>query len=124
MSKSPKSSAKASRPRVGVPWRTEKQERASDLRYNQNYLDSVRAAGGEPVQISLLHSPAKLAKIAKSLDAFVLPGSPADVQPKLYGAQPHAKAGKPDAKREATDFAILNHALASGKSSEAIMDAS
>ena len=29
-------------PRVGVPWRTEKQERARDLRYNRDYLDAVR----------------------------------------------------------------------------------
>jgi putative glutamine amidotransferase len=102
-------------PLVGVPWRTEKQERARDLRYNRDYLDAVRTAGGEPVQVSLLHSPAKLAQIARTLDAIVLPGSPADVDPNLYGASSHAKASKPDTKREKTDFALLKHALTAGK---------
>lgn len=107
--------AKTAPPRVGVPWRTEKQERKRDLRYNRNYLDAVRKAGGEPVQVSLLSPPAKLAQIARTLDAVVLPGSPADIDPKLYGAKSHAKASKPDAKREKTDFALLKHALAAGK---------
>jgi putative glutamine amidotransferase len=102
-------------PRVGVPWRSERQERARDLRYNRDYLEAVRKAGGEPVQISLLSTPAKLAEVAKTLDAFVLPGSPADVDPKLYGARPHPRAARPDAKRESADFALLKHALASGK---------
>jgi putative glutamine amidotransferase len=102
-------------PRVGVPWRTEKQERARDLRYNQDYLDAVRRAGGEPVQISLLSPPAKLAQVAKTLDAFVLPGSPADIDPQLYGAPAHARAARPDRKRQQTDFALLRHALPAGK---------
>jgi putative glutamine amidotransferase len=102
-------------PRIGIPWRTEKQERARDLRYNQDYLDSVRRAGGEPVQISLLLPAEKLAQIAKTLDAFVLPGSPADIDPKLYGAPAHAKTTPPDHKRQQTDFALLDHALATGK---------
>lgn len=111
----PTKPAPGSAPRIGIPWRTEKQERARDLRYNQDYLDAVRKAGGEPVQISLLSPPEKLAQIAKTLDAFVLPGSPADVDPKLYGAPPHAKTAKPDSKREQTDFALLKHALPGGK---------
>jgi putative glutamine amidotransferase len=111
----PQQSAPDKAPRIGVPWRTEKQERARDMRYNRDYLEAVRKAGGEPVQISLLSPPAKLAQIAKALDAFVLPGSPADVDPKLYGARAHAKAAKPDVKREKTDFALLKHALPAGK---------
>jgi putative glutamine amidotransferase len=115
LKKSSSLSSETALPRVGVPWRTEKQERAHDLRYNQDYLDSVRKAGGEPVQISLLSPRAKLAQVAKTLDAFVLPGSPADVDPKLYGAPTHARTARPDPKREQTDFALLKHALATGK---------
>ena len=103
------------RPRVGVPWRTVKQERARDLRLNRDYLRAVRKAGGRPVQVSLLYSPAKLHQLAKTLDAIVLPGSPADVNPKKYGAKRHAKSAKPDARRENTDFSLLKHALPAGK---------
>ena len=112
---SPRPSRKASRPRVGVPWRTVKQERAHDLRYNRDYLRAVRAAGGQPVQVSLLSSPAKLQQLAKTLDAIVLPGSSADVNPKRYRAKRHTKAAKPDVQREYTDFALLKHALPAGK---------
>jgi putative glutamine amidotransferase len=105
----------SNRPRVGVPWRTVKQERARDLRLNRDYLRAVRAAGGRPVQVSLRMPPAKLRQLAQSLDAFVLPGSPADVNPRRYRAKGHPKAAKPDAKRENTDFALLKHALPAGK---------
>ena len=111
----PRPAHKSSRPRVGVPWRTVKQERARDLHLNRDYLRAVRAAGGRPVQVSLLSSPAKLRQLAQTLDAIVLPGSPADVNPKKYGAKRHRKSGKPDAKRENTDFALLKHALPAGK---------
>jgi putative glutamine amidotransferase len=111
----PKSKRKSARPRVGIPWRTAKQERAGDMRYNQNYLDAIRKAGGEPVQISLRLPPAKLAQLAETFDAFVLPGSPADISPALFSAKSHAKASKPDLHREKTDFTLLTHALAAGK---------
>jgi len=110
-----RSASASALPRVGVPWRTAKQERARDLRYNQDYLDSVRKAGGEPVQLSLLSPPEEFARIAGTLDAFILPGSPADIDPKLYNAPAHAKAARPDLKRQRTDFALLEHALAAGK---------
>ena len=115
MSPSSRLSTQPARPRVGVPWRTEKQERNRDMRLNRDYLEAVRKAGGEPVQVSLLLPPDKLAQIAKTLDAIVLPGSPADIDPKLYGEPSHIKAGRPDARREKTDFALLKHALAAGK---------
>jgi len=111
----PRSARLAGRPRVGVPWRTVKQERARDLRLNRDYLRAVRAAGGRPVQVSLLSSPAKLRQLARTLDAIVLPGSPADVNPKRYRARVHTRAAKPDVRRENTDFALLKHALPAGK---------
>ena len=116
LKQSSRSERKPSRkPRVGVPWRTVKQERRRDLRYNQDYLRAVREAGGEPVQISLQSSPGELEQIARSLDAFVLPGSPADVNPRKFGEPPHEKCGKADVRREATDSALLRHALPAGK---------
>ena len=116
MPKPSKSARKSGRrPRVGVPWRTVKQERRRDLRYNQDYLRAVREAGGEPVQVSLQSSPDELEQIAQTLDAFVLPGSPADVNPRKFGDEPHEKCGKADVRREATDSALLRHALPAGK---------
>ena len=44
------------------------------------------------------------------VDAIVLPGSPADVDPKRYGETRHRLSAEPDVKREYTDGALLDHA--------------
>jgi putative glutamine amidotransferase len=105
----------ASRPRVGVPWRTSHEEVNEITNKLQYYFAAVTAAKGEPVPVSLQLSPNELAAQIKDLDAFVLPGAPADVNPALYRAARHEKTHDADAKREKADFAILEHAFASGK---------
>jgi putative glutamine amidotransferase len=105
----------ASRPRVGIPWRTSHEEANQITNKLQYYFAAASAAEGEPVHISLQLSPSELAAQLKDLDAFVLPGAPADVNPALYRAPRHAKTHDSDPYREKTDFAILDHAFASGK---------
>src|SRR5260370_26078694 len=105
----------ASRPRVGIPWRTSHEEGNRITNKLQYYFAAVTAAEGEPVHVSLQLSPNELAAQIKDLDAFVLPGAPTDVDPALYRAARHEKTHDADANREKTDFAILEHAFASGK---------
>ena len=105
----------ANRPRVGIPWRTSHEEANRITNKLQYYFAAVTTADGEPVPVSLQLSPYELAAQVKDLDAFVLPGAPTDVNPALYRAARHAKTHDADAKREKTDFAILEHAFASGK---------
>ena len=103
------------RPRVGVPWRTAAEE-AADSRPKINlYLRAVERAGGEPVLVSLLQPAGELKWRAAELDAFVLPGSPADVDPSCFGAARHPAAADADAARERTDFTLIEHALAEKK---------
>lgn len=102
-------------PRVGVPWRTRKEEEEQNWAKLDNYLNAVTEAGGEPVPISLRLSPEELTAAAKSLDAVVLPGSPADVEPARYGATRHAKTAEADTNRESTDIALLDYAFDAGK---------
>jgi len=101
--------------RVGVPYRTRKEELAGDGRALQPYLDAVRSMGGEPVPVSLGLSLPELRELAKTLDAIVLSGSPADVEPSLFGASRHKETAEADPERERTDFALLEHALAEKK---------
>jgi putative glutamine amidotransferase len=54
------------------------------------------------------------AKLA-GLDGFVLPGSPADVEPAEYGAKNGGLSEAADMPRERTDGAILEHAFAEKK---------
>jgi putative glutamine amidotransferase len=103
------------RPRVGVPWRTAQEEAANNSPKIDKYLRAVERAGGEPVLVSLLSSPVELKRWAAELDAFLLPGSPADIDPAHFHAMRHPATVDADAARERTDFAILEHALATGK---------
>ncbi len=103
------------RPRVGVPWRTVAEESANKRERIQNYLRAVREAGGEPVVVSLRLPAEQLQELVRSLDAVVLTGSPADVDQKRFGNQPHPATNAPDPDRERTDEALLDHALAAGK---------
>jgi putative glutamine amidotransferase len=105
------------RPRIGIPWRTSEEERqnlAPGKDKNRYYSDAVEKAGGEPVVVSL-KDPEHLESVLATLDGFVLPGSPADVDPKEYGRSDSGMSEPADYKREQTDRAILKHAFAEGK---------
>jgi putative glutamine amidotransferase len=102
------------RPRVGIPWRTSQEETERNHPKIKNYEDAVRHAGGEPVLLTL-SDPPELGRALPTLDAFVLPGSPADVEPAEYGAVNRGLSAPPDSAREATDRAILKHAFAEQK---------
>ncbi|HKW87529.1 MAG TPA: gamma-glutamyl-gamma-aminobutyrate hydrolase family protein [Candidatus Acidoferrales bacterium] len=103
------------RPRVGVPYRTRNEELNGGRGKYENYLRSIEAAGGEPVEISLGLSENERRKLLDTIDAIVLPGSPADVNPSLYHASRHAKTAKEDGHRERTDYALLENAFTEAK---------
>ena len=98
------------RPRIGVPWRTSEEERAGNHPKIANYLRAVERAGGEGVLLPL-SAPEALERQIAGLDGFVLPGSPADVEPGEYGAVNRGKSEPADLARERTDKAILSHAF-------------
>ncbi len=108
----------ASRPRVGIPWRTTAEEdkvRARGQRgKTEDYVNAVMEAGGEAVPIPLKDQEER-SRLIPTLDAFVLPGSPADVAPIEYGAVDRGLSELPDLAREETDRAILKFAFAEKK---------
>jgi putative glutamine amidotransferase len=105
----------SAKPRVGIPYRTRKEELNGDRGRYEKYVQAVRRAGGEPVEISLALAPDELKKLAQSLDAIVLPGSPADVEPSRFHSPRHSKTADADPLREETDFALLKHAFVGHK---------
>jgi putative glutamine amidotransferase len=109
------SPAPARKIRVGIPYRTRKEELSNKRDAFEKYVAAVAANGAEPVEISLALSPAELQQLAQRLDAVVLPGSPADVEPALFHATRHPKTADSDADRERTDFALLGHAITEHK---------
>jgi putative glutamine amidotransferase len=102
------------KPRIGIPAPT-----TIDLPYNQRswpaYAAGVARAGGDPVEIPLTLPPSELEALAATCNGFLLPGSPADVNPTLYDTPRIEACGPRDAAREQTDFALLAHAAATGK---------
>jgi putative glutamine amidotransferase len=98
------------RPRVGIPWRTSEEEAQNNRPKIANYEEAVRRAGGEPVLIPLKDKNEQR-QLIPEMDAFVLPGSPADVEPAEYGAVNHGLSAPADLPREEADRAVLAHAF-------------
>jgi putative glutamine amidotransferase len=103
------------KPRVGIPYRTRNEELKGERGKYEKYRQAVLQAGGEPVEVSLSLPPDQLRKLAGSLDAVVLTGSPADVNPALYHAARNPASAEADPDRERTDFALLEHAFSEHK---------
>jgi len=106
------------RPRVGIPWRTRTDENQAGTTgqrgKTEDYLRAVEKAGAEGV-ILPLQDQEERDRLIPTLDAFVLPGSPADVAPRQYGSENKGLSAPADAAREETDRAILKHAFAERK---------
>ncbi|MFZ0969266.1 MAG: gamma-glutamyl-gamma-aminobutyrate hydrolase family protein, partial [Candidatus Acidiferrales bacterium] len=102
-------------PRVGVSYRTLNEQLTNKRDRYDMYGDAVRQADGEPIEVPLNLSPGDLAKLISSLDAYVLTGSPADVDPVRYHAARHPKCAPADSNREETDIALLKNAFAEHK---------
>ena len=109
------SPAAAPKIRVGIPYRTRKEELTNRRDAYEKYVAAAQSSGFEPVEVSLGLTPTELQGLARTLDAVVLPGSPADVEPSLFHAARHTKTADSDAARERTDFALLDHAVTEQK---------
>lgn len=98
------------RPLVGITMRHELEtERFYLARF---YSEAVEAAGGVPLHISLIPDASYLEEVSERLDALLLPGSASDVDPALYGREPHARLGAVHPLKDATDMSVLKFAEA------------
>ena len=110
--------SEARRPRVGIPWRTCEEEEEATMGgkrgKTQDYITAVERAGADGVLVPLKDEQARN-QLISTLDGFVLPGSPADVEPRRYGSLNRGLSAPADSAREETDRAILQHAFAEKK---------
>src|SRR5580698_1077034 len=101
-------------PRIALPIPT-----SNDLTYNQRaipaYAESIRRSGGEPVEIDIAANPAQIRETLATCQGVCLTGSPADVDPVLYGADRDPETAPADPAREAADRLILDDAQKHGK---------
>lgn len=102
------------KPRIAIPVPT-----TADLAYNQRswpmYAAAIQQSGGEPVEVPLALTASQRNLLLATVQGILLPGSPADVSPALYGVDPDPATNPADPAREATDFALLDDALHHGK---------
>jgi len=101
-------------PRIAIP-----QPTSTDLAYNRRavplYLTAIIRSGGEPVSIDLGLSEGQIRELASSCDGVLLPGSPADVDPALYGQERDPVTAPADKPRERADYILLENAQKYGK---------
>lgn len=97
------------RPRIAIPLPT-----STDPEYNARswpqYAAAVRESGGEPVEVPLSATPVEIARLVTSCQAILLPGSPADVNPHKFGAEPELETSPADLPRENVDELLLQDA--------------
>ena len=103
-----------SAPRIGLPLPT-----SGRADYNHKawpeYAEAIRSAGAVAVPLELGLPISKLAAALESCAGFLLPGSPADVNPARFGEDADAATAAPDEAREECDWMVLEHAESTGK---------
>lgn len=98
----------AKRPRIGITMRLEQEMGRFYL--GRDYSERVEAAGGIPVHISLIPKREYIAEVMSDLDGILLPGSNTDVDPLLYGEEPHPKLGTVIPVKDETDRLVIAEA--------------
>jgi putative glutamine amidotransferase len=88
---------------------------SSDPAYNERslplYLDSLRAAGANPIVLPLHKGQDDVAKLLAGVKGILLPGSRYDVNPQRYGEDPIPECGETDPARAAVDELLLQDAF-------------
>lgn len=93
------------RPRIGITMRIELETNRFYLaRY---YSEAVEAAGGLPIHIPLIPHADFIDGVMASIDGLLLPGSDSDMDPLLYGRQPHPQLGSVHPEKDETDLMTL-----------------
>jgi putative glutamine amidotransferase len=82
-------------------------------RYNGNYTHALADAGGAPIAIPLDLPEDALRAIFQRLDGLCLAGGD-DVDPEFYSEERHARLGRIDPARDATELTLSRWALAAG----------
>lgn len=93
------------RPRIGITMRIELETERFYL--SRHYSEAVEAAGGVPLHLSLIPRREYIESALDQLDGVLLPGSDSDVDPLLYGREPHPQLGFVHPLKDATDLLVL-----------------
>lgn len=76
----------------------------------RDYCEALESAGAVPVHIPLIPKPDYISSVLEGLDGILLPGCDSDVDPALYGEEPHPRLGRVVPEKDATDLLVLAEA--------------
>jgi putative glutamine amidotransferase len=79
----------------------------------EDYVRSVEQAGAVPVVLPPLR-PEDACRVLERLDGLVLSGG-VDVDPALYGQEPHPRLGRVNRRRDEFELALVSEALRVGR---------
>lgn len=76
----------------------------------RDYAEALEAFGAIPYHIPLIPEKEYVVQAMQSLDGILLPGCNSDVNPLLYGEEPHPKLGSVISEKDETDLLVLEEA--------------
>lgn len=94
------------KPMIGITMHTTDKK----LEVNNSYIESIERAGGIPICLPLLTEEEQRTVLA-TLDGVLVIGG-YDINPLLYGQQPHQKLGEVVTARDDSDLSLIRQALA------------
>jgi len=95
------------KPWIGIPTRF--QDSGEPVDAIRRYVDAVIWAGGLPVMIPTFAPLPVVQDYRDRLGGILLPGSPTDMDPAIFGEERHPKLGKLLPERDALDFFLLEY---------------
>jgi putative glutamine amidotransferase len=98
----------AKRPRIGLTMRLELATRRFYL--GRDYSESIEMFGAVPVHLSLIPTEDHISAAVEGLDGILLPGCDSDLDPLLYGEEPHPNLGPVVPEKDKTDLLVLSEA--------------
>ncbi|MBX7221724.1 MAG: gamma-glutamyl-gamma-aminobutyrate hydrolase family protein [Blastocatellia bacterium] len=100
----------SNRPVIGITTRLNHQDETNYLK--SNYGEAIFQAGGLPILIPLIPSPAYIDSLISHLDGILLTGSNSDVDPMRYGQAAHLNLEEVHFERDEVDHLLLTAAEA------------
>ena len=93
-------------PLIALSATTRETDGAQRVRLNAAYVRAVESAGLTPIIVPPFANPQLAARILDAVSGLVLTGGE-DVDPSLYGAEPHPELGPVNCSRDLTELALL-----------------
>lgn len=93
------------RPVIGLAMRLEIDSNRFYL--GRDYSEALAGLGAVPFHMSLIPDPDYISEIMSLVDGVLLPGSDTDVDPLLYGAEPHPRLKRTVPLKDRSDLLVL-----------------